>query len=158
MDECILCRFKLVNFLDLMQPTVNVKDCKQYMRGRGSEMGETIETLIDLEKIQANAKRASILLKAMSNQHRLLILCQLVPSEKCVGELEKVVGLSQSALSQHLARLRRDELVSTRREAQTIYYSLAGEEASAVIETLYELYCGTEAMLSLGDDGAAVVV
>ena len=121
-------------------------------------MGETIETLIDLEKIQANAKRASILLKAMSNQHRLLILCQLVPSEKCVGELEKVVGLSQSALSQHLARLRRNELVSTRREAQTIYYSLAGEEASAVIETLYELYCGTEAMLSLGDDGAAVVV
>jgi ArsR family transcriptional regulator, virulence genes transcriptional regulator len=121
-------------------------------------MGETIEALIDLEQIQANAKRASILLKAMSNQHRLLILCQLVPCEKCVGELEKVVGLSQSALSQHLARLRRDKLVSTRREAQTIYYSLAGEEASAVIETLYELYCGTEAMLSLGDDEPAVVV
>jgi DNA-binding transcriptional ArsR family regulator len=121
-------------------------------------MSETYEAIIDLKQIQDNAKRASKLLKAMSNQHRLLILCQLVPGEKCVGELEKIVGLSQSALSQHLARLRRDGLVSTRREAQTIYYSLAGEEASAVIETLYELYCGTDALLSLGDDRVAVVV
>ena len=64
--------------------------------------------------------RASTLLKAMSNQHRLMILCQLVPGEKCVSELEEIIGLSQSALSQHLARLRRDNLVSTRREAQTI--------------------------------------
>ena len=121
-------------------------------------MGETYETIIDLKQIQDNAKRASTLLKAMSNQHRLLILCQLVPGEKCVGELEKIVGLSQSALSQHLARLRRDGLVSTRREAQTIHYSLAGEEASAVIETLYGLYCGTNALLSHGDDKVAVVI
>ena len=121
-------------------------------------MSETDKALIYLEKIQENAKRASTLLKAMSNQHRLLILCQLVPGEKCVGELEKIVGLSQSALSQHLARLRRDDLVSTRREAQTIHYSLAGEEACAVIETLYGLYCGTEAILSLGDDKAAVAI
>ncbi len=77
----------------------------------------------------------------MSNQHRLLILCRLVQGEKCVSELEKMIGLSQSALSQHLARLRRDDLVKTRREAQTIYYSLNGEEANAVIETLYDLYC-----------------
>ena len=121
-------------------------------------MSEKYTAVNELEQIQQNAKRASTLLKAMSNQHRLLILCQLVPGEKCVGELEKVVGLSQSALSQHLARLSRDGLVSTRREAQTIHYSLAGEEASAVIETLYGLYCGTEAILSLGDDQVAVVV
>jgi DNA-binding transcriptional ArsR family regulator len=124
----------------------------------GVDMSETNEAVTDLELIQGNAKRASTLLKAMSNQHRLLILCQLVPGEKCVGELEKIVGLSQSALSQHLARLRRDDLVSTRREAQTIHYSLAGEEASAVIETLYGLYCGREAILSFGGEKAAVAI
>ncbi len=111
-------------------------------------MNVSSEAIIDLERIQNNAKRASTLLKAMSNQHRLMILCQLVPGEKCVGELEKIVGLSQSALSQHLARLRRDTLVQTRRDAQTIYYSLSGDEASAVIETLYGLYCATEATLT----------
>ncbi len=120
-------------------------------------MSESIESVIDLERIQDNARRASTLLKAMSNQHRLMILCQLVPGEKCVGELESIVGLSQSALSQHLARLRRDNLVSTRREAQTIHYSLAGEEASAVIETLYGLYCGTEATLSFDDEKKASI-
>ncbi len=103
---------------------------------------------MELKRIQENARRASTLLKAMSNQHRLLILCQLVPGEKCVGDLEQIIGLSQSALSQHLARLRRDGLVRTRRMAQTIYYSLEGEEASAVIETLYGLYCGTDATLT----------
>lgn len=95
----------------------------------------------DLETLQDNARRASALLKAMSNEHRLMVLCQLGAGEKCVGELEKLVGLSQSALSQHLARLRRDDLVKTRRSAQTIFYSLKGKEASTVINTLYDLYC-----------------
>ena len=105
-----------------------------------------------LKTIQSNALRASTLLKAMSNQHRLMILCQLSPGEKCVSELEEIIGLSQSALSQHLARLRRDDLVKTRREAQTIYYSLSGEEASSVIETLYGLYCNNQATLTVNDD------
>lgn len=118
-------------------------------------MPEGITIELELERLQTNARRASTLLKAMSNQHRLLILCQLVPGEKCVGDLEKVVGLSQSALSQHLARLRRDNLVNTRREAQTIYYSLAGDEPSAVIETLYGLYCGIDATLTVKNDGSA---
>src|SRR6185369_14931732 len=87
------------------------------------------------------ARRASTLLKAMSNERRLLILCYLAQGERSVGELESLVSLSQSALSQHLARLRRDELVSTRREAQTIYYSLSGREATAIMETLHALYC-----------------
>jgi len=100
------------------------------------------ELLINLEQLQTSARRASALLKAMSNEHRLLVLCQLLHGEKSVGQLERLIGLSQSALSQHLARLRRDNLVQTRRVAQTIYYSLAGEEASAVIATLYGLYCG----------------
>lgn len=115
----------------------------------GLNLGENMNVVTErLKTIQANALRASTLLKAMSNQHRLMILCQLVPGEKCVSDLEEIIGLSQSALSQHLARLRRDSLVQTRREAQTIYYSLNGEEASAVIETLYSLYCESDASLS----------
>ena len=110
-----------------------------------------------LKTIQENALRASTLLKAMSNQHRLMVLCQLVPGEKCVSDLEQIIGLSQSALSQHLARLRRDNLVSTRREAQTIYYSLSGEEASAVIETLYSLYCEANATLYDNDQKVGAV-
>ena len=94
-----------------------------------------------LQTMESNASRASALLKAMSNQHRLMILCQLAPGEKCVSELEEIIDLSQSALSQHLARLRRDKLVQTRRQAQTIFYSLSGEEATSVIEVLYDLYC-----------------
>jgi DNA-binding transcriptional ArsR family regulator len=100
---------------------------------------------IELEKLEENARRASVLLKAMSNQHRLMILCQISNDEKSVGELEEIIGLSQSALSQHLARLRRDNLVQTRRDAQTIYYSLKGEEAQTVIQTLYDLYCADDA-------------
>ena len=94
-----------------------------------------------LEALQDKARQAAQLLKAMSNEHRLLILCQLTQGERSVGALEQVVGLSQSALSQHLARLRQDQLVTTRRSAQTIYYSLHGEAVQAVIGTLYQLYC-----------------
>ena len=100
---------------------------------------------MELDKLQESARRASTLLKAMSNEHRLMILCQLLHGEKSVGELERLIGLSQSALSQHLARLRRDNLVQTRRQAQTIFYSLSGAEASAVITTLYGLYCAKDA-------------
>ena len=111
---------------------------------------------MEIEKLRHNAWRASALLKAMSNQHRLMILCQLVPGEKCVGELERIIGLSQSALSQHLARLRKDNLVCTRRSAQTIYYSLAGDEASAVIGTLYSLYCANGNQAPLPADRGVV--
>ena len=77
----------------------------------------------------------------MSNEHRLLILCRLIEGEMSVGELERQVGLSQSALSQHLARLRRLSLVRTRRAAQTIFYSLNGAEAPAVLMALHALFC-----------------
>ena len=92
-------------------------------------------------ELKANARKASILLKAMSNERRLLILCSLAEGELSVGQMEGIVDLSQSALSQHLARLRHDGLVATRRDAQTIYYSLKGDEARTVIQTLYDLYC-----------------
>ncbi len=96
---------------------------------------------MDRSELERNARKASALLKAMSNERRLLILCHLAHGEKSVGELERLIGLSQSALSQHLARLRRDRLVDTRRSAQTIFYALAGREAGAIMETLYSLYC-----------------
>jgi DNA-binding transcriptional ArsR family regulator len=110
---------------------------------------------MDIEDFQANARKASTLLKAMSNERRLLILCHLSMGEKSVGELEELVQLSQSALSQHLARLRRDRLVRTRRSAQTIYYSLNGEEATAIMGTLHELYCAPERARSEGGDSAS---
>lgn len=106
---------------------------------------------MDQEALHANARQACCLLKAMSNQYRLVILCQLVEGEKCVGELERLVGLGQSAMSQHLSRLRRDKLVKTRRQAQTIFYSLAGDEARLVLEALYAIYCQPGKPLILDD-------
>ena len=96
---------------------------------------------MEVDDLRENAQKASELLKAMSNEKRLMILCYLAGGEKAVGEMEKLVGLSQSALSQHLARLRRDGLVKTRRASQTIYYSLSGGEAQAIMETLHGIYC-----------------
>lgn len=109
---------------------------------------------MNVDKLEVRARKASSLLKAMSNEHRLLILCRLVNGEKSVGELVRLVGLSQSALSQHLARLRRDHLVKTRREAQTIYYTVASQEALQVLAQLYEIYCG-EQMVNGHADGYA---
>lgn len=95
--------------------------------------------------MQRQAARATSLLKAMANSSRLLILCQLADGEKSVGELERRVRLSQSGLSQHLALLRRKGIVATRREAQSIYYSLASKEAAAVMATLYKAFCAKAA-------------
>lgn len=96
---------------------------------------------MDLSQIYANANRAANLLKSMSNPSRLMVLCQLTEGEKSVGELERAVPMSQSALSQHLALLRQRNLVKTRRAGQSIYYSLAGVEASSILATLYGLFC-----------------
>ena len=97
--------------------------------------------MLDSIRLQGSAEKASAVLKAMANKRRLLILCQLVQGEKSVGELEELINLNQSALSQHLAILRRNNLVQTRRAAQTIYYSLSSAEASGVMQALYDLYC-----------------
>jgi ArsR family transcriptional regulator, virulence genes transcriptional regulator len=100
---------------------------------------------MDAAELQANARRASALLKAMANERRLMILCHLATGEKSVGEIEALIGLSQSALSQHLARLRRDRLVETRRTAQSIRYRLSGGEVEAILVTLHGLYCAPPA-------------
>jgi DNA-binding transcriptional ArsR family regulator len=96
---------------------------------------------MDPEVLQEKVGQASRLLKSLANERRLLIMCYLSEGEKSVGELEPLVGLSQSALSQHLARLRREHLVTTRRESQMIFYSISSEEVQTVLGTLYELYC-----------------
>ncbi|PCI54929.1 MAG: transcriptional regulator [Alphaproteobacteria bacterium] len=91
---------------------------------------------MDVDSIECNAKEAASLFKALSNEKRLLIVCALYKGEKSVGKLEEIVDLSQSALSQHLAKLRADNLVSTRRAAQTIYYSLNSEVIDKVMGRL----------------------
>jgi DNA-binding transcriptional ArsR family regulator len=92
-------------------------------------------------QLQANAARAARFLKAMANSSRLMVLCQLASGEKSVGELERVVRISQSALSQHLGVLRREGLAQTRRDGQTILYSLAGEDTVVMIDALYTVFC-----------------
>ena len=91
-----------------------------------------------------NAADANRLLRAMANENRLLILCLLADGEKSVGELESVIEIRQPTLSQQLARLRKDELVATRRDGKTIYYRMASAESRAVIELLYKLFCNPE--------------
>ena len=89
--------------------------------------------------LRSQTQKASILLKAMANERRLEILCHLAESEKSVSTLEGLVGLSQSALSQHLARLRRDKLVKTRRHAQSIIYSIANPDVLVLLSLLQQL-------------------
>lgn len=92
-----------------------------------------------------HAEQAAALLKALAHPARLMVLCRLVKGESSVGELQPLVGLSMSALSQHLAVLREMELVATRRESQTIYYSLADGPAVGVLNALYDAYCAAKA-------------
>ena len=103
------------------------------------------EPIPDLDGLEASAAEAARTLRLLANEQRLLMLCHLVGAgEMNVGSLADAVGLSQSALSQHLAKLREDGLVATRREAQTIYYRLADPKAARVLELLRELYCPPE--------------
>jgi DNA-binding transcriptional ArsR family regulator len=96
---------------------------------------------MDLQDMEQNSAQAVALLKAMANERRLQILCLLHGQELSVGELCTKLELSQSALSQHLAWLRRDGLVSTRKEAQTVYYSLKSDEVKQMIHLLHSMYC-----------------
>lgn len=97
---------------------------------------------LDAERMSRNADRAAELLKGLANANRLMILCALAEGERSVSELNRQVPLSQSALSQHLAVLRRQGLVGTRREAQAVFYRLADTDALQVISTLHDIYCG----------------
>lgn len=97
---------------------------------------------MNIELMQERADHAVVLLKALANERRLYILCYLLnEGEMCVGEMNKKLGLSQSALSQHLAWLRKDNLVTTRKEAQTVFYSLQSDEVKEMIHLLNNIYC-----------------
>ncbi|HEY4999701.1 MAG TPA: metalloregulator ArsR/SmtB family transcription factor [Usitatibacter sp.] len=92
-------------------------------------------------ELQRSARHVALLLKAMSNPARLVILCQLAEGERSVGELEEEVGISQSGISQHLAVLRGEHVVTSRRERQTVYYALASAEVAALMATLHQVFC-----------------
>lgn len=96
---------------------------------------------IEIAAMEQAAGRAADFLRALANENRLLVVCRLAEGEHSVGDLVAAVGLSQSAVSQHLARLRRDGLVATRRDAQTIHYSLASDAARQIIGILYDRFC-----------------
>ena len=96
----------------------------------------------ELTELHDMASHACELLKAMANEWRLMILCQLSEGEKTVSELQAMLGLSQSALSQHLAVLRREKIVRARKHAQSVSYSLSGDEATKVMHTLHDIFCG----------------
>jgi DNA-binding transcriptional ArsR family regulator len=100
---------------------------------------------VDLAELTAKAKEAERFLKALANGHRLMILCELHKGESAVTPLQQKLQLSQASASQHLARLRLDGLVKTRRESQTIHYRLASDDVARAVELLYEMFCGADA-------------
>ncbi|AEE26755.1 Transcriptional regulator, ArsR family [Francisella hispaniensis] len=97
---------------------------------------------MDLMQMKDNANKASSLLKAISHESRLLILCLLLRREMTVGELAEYSSLSQSAFSQHLSVLRNNGLVKCRKEAQNVYYSINDPSVTKILEALYSIYCG----------------
>src|SRR5262245_6091596 len=105
---------------------------------------------IDSRTMRAAAAEAGELLKALSNPHRLLILCQLIDGKRSVGELADFLGIRDSTVSQHLALLRKDGLVAAQRDGQTIWYSISSAPARELLETLYRVYCAPGCPPKLG--------
>ena len=95
-----------------------------------------------VEDMLVAADEASVLLKALANRHRLIIICQLIERDRSVGELADLLQIRDSTVSQHLAVLRRDGLVSARRDGQTIWYAIGSAPARELVQTLYRAYCG----------------
>lgn len=98
-------------------------------------------TKAQTDELLGQARKATDLLKALSHETRLMILCLLCEGEKSVSEIEAIINLPQAAVSQQLARLRMDNLVTTRRTGRVIHYRLANNEVAPIVETLYELFC-----------------
>ena len=105
---------------------------------------------MDIASLDASAEQAAELLSALANKNRLMILCNLLNQEMAVQPLADAVGMSQSALSQQLAKLRLSRLVTTRRQGKEIYYSVASREVEQILQTLYGLYCGPAAAEGAG--------
>ncbi|MCL2713905.1 MAG: metalloregulator ArsR/SmtB family transcription factor [Alphaproteobacteria bacterium] len=100
-----------------------------------------IQTSAELSQLTERAREASDMLKALSHESRLLLLCILAEGEKSVAELEQFLNERQPTVSQQLARLRLDRLVTTRREGKTIYYSLANDDVRKILDAIYEMFC-----------------
>ncbi|MBF0249505.1 MAG: winged helix-turn-helix transcriptional regulator [Alphaproteobacteria bacterium] len=96
----------------------------------------------NFQTVEKNAREASVLLKSMSNETRLLILCILAKGEMAAGDIEHALNMSQSSVSQHLKRLYDDGLVTRRKQAQNVLYSLDGERAAVIITALHQIFCG----------------
>ncbi len=96
---------------------------------------------VDPAAMTVAADHAAELLKSLANRHRLLIVCQLIDKERSVGELTAFLGIRDSTVSQHLAVLRREGIVSARRDGQTIWYSIGSASARSVVESLYRSFC-----------------
>ncbi|MFN3892710.1 MAG: ArsR/SmtB family transcription factor [Beijerinckiaceae bacterium] len=106
-----------------------------------NELRSDVEYSPRLEQLMKNAREASDFLKALSQESRLLVLCLLAEKERSVSELEAILSIRQSALSQQLARLRYDDLVTTRRDGKQIYYSIADDDVRRVISLVYDIFC-----------------
>jgi DNA-binding transcriptional ArsR family regulator len=106
-----------------------------------TELREGAEYSPELDLLMRRARKASNFLKALSHESRLLLLCLLAERERSVTELENILSLRQSAVSQQLARLRYDGMVDTRRDGKTIYYSLANDDVRRVIAVIYDIFC-----------------
>lgn len=102
---------------------------------------EGADGTLDMSRMHEKAQQASAYLKALAHENRLLILCILCEGEKSVTELESLLSLRQPTVSQQLARLRADNLVSTRRDGKTIYYSLGDENVRQILGTIYDMFC-----------------
>jgi DNA-binding transcriptional ArsR family regulator len=105
------------------------------------ELREGAEFSDELDQLMRKARKASDFLKALSHESRLLLLCLLAEGERSVTELENILSLRQPTVSQQLARLRFDGMVTTRRDGKTIYYSLANDDVRQVISVIYEIFC-----------------
>jgi DNA-binding transcriptional ArsR family regulator len=107
------------------------------------ELRSDVETSPRLERLMKSARKASDLLKALSHENRLLLLCILAEKERSVSELEQILSLRQPLVSQQLARLRYDNLVTTRRDGKTVFYSIADDDVRRVIGVIYDIFCET---------------
>lgn len=109
-----------------------------------SEMRDGEEFSPELDVLMRKARKASDFLKALSHENRLLLLCLLAEKERTVTELENILSLRQPMVSQQLARLRLDQMVSTRRDGKAIYYSLANDDVRRMISVIYDIFCGPQ--------------
>ncbi|MFC3694653.1 ArsR/SmtB family transcription factor [Chenggangzhangella methanolivorans] len=106
------------------------------------ELRDGPEVSPELDALMNNARDASDFLKALSHESRLLLLCLLAERERSVTELENILSLRQASVSQQLARLRLEDLVTTRRDGKTVYYNLANDDVRRVISVIYDIFCG----------------